>query len=582
ENPDVFNGIKIGQVLKIPVIPGKNSTKEEILYSDDYMLHKVEKGQTAYSIAKKFNISVEEIYKHTPEAEKGITIGQTIKIPKKPSSETSVKDKQEGEREEDIYYYHEVKKKETLYSISKQYHISINQLIKDNPELKETGAVAGQIIKIQKLYMKQIESPELEIDTTTKIHAGKVDSVNIPDRNEAPCGQFNYIQYGKPFNIAVMLPFNLDMEDVKKEEENNDGKPYFPKGKPFLEFYEGALIAVDSLKKKGININLYVYNSYRDSASTIELLKKDELKLMDIIIGPAFSTNLKYVAEFAKAHKINVVSPFYSKKEFTVNNPYIFQVNPSLETQLQETALFFAKYKDKNIILVSLKQEAETGFLKIFKQNLLSSFAEFYKNDSLSIKEADYEKEKIKAIEEVLSPTKENVIIIPSSDQAFISDLITKLNTFSRKNKIILFGLPEWRKFENIELEYIHNLNMVTFSPYYIDYFDNNVQHFLEKYRLVYNTEPVYYGNCNYSFCGYDIMLYFLQMLMKYGRDFRFCLQQEDMLQSKYSFVRIDEFSGFENTGTYILHYDIDYSVNKIEPRNFKIEEVIFRFNENQ
>ncbi len=605
ENPDVFDGLKIGQELRIPVIKGRNSTPEEMDGAGKYLYHKVEKGQTVYSIAKSYKTTVDLVYENNPEAQKGIKPGQLLRIPQvadsnkeketdvadntttdtlsKGNEENTVSRVQNNETEGDDdkeYKMHKVKKKETLYSLSKKYNLTIQDIINDNPSLKETGLVAGEKIKIRIVSEKEIEAVSYEPDSLIAeseiLDTAKLDE--MVDTLAVPCDEFDYKEYNKPFNIALLLPFNLDEMDVANEEEIAQGKHYFPKAKPFLEFYEGLLIAVDSMRNKGLIINLFVYDTKKDSATTAQIIAKPEFLRNNLIIGPAFSKNLALVSEFSKEHKINLVSPFYSKKNITASNPYLLQVNPSMSTQLDEITNFLSNFRDKKLIVVHQEEKKELEFIKVYQEKFSTAFNRKYPDDSLQITILDYNKCKIDGLTKAINDTAENLLIIPSADQAFVSDIITKLNSIAEDKKIILFGLPAWQKFDNIELEYLHNLYMNTFLPYYIDYDSPEVINFVVHYRDKFKAEPLEYGTCNYSMCGYDIARYFMEMFMLYGENYRHCLEDRIMLQSRFSFRKISSTGGYENTGIYVIRYDNEYKLVKIEPENFSPKDFIIDY----
>lgn len=138
-NPTAKEGISEGEILAIPV-----------LSDQEYKIHVVEKGDTVYSLSKKYNISVETIYLLNPEADKGINLGQILNVGKIDKKNTTrLDDNKEGgkdavldslktipEKQKIIRYItHKVKKKETLYSIAKNYKITVEDIKKNNKRL---------------------------------------------------------------------------------------------------------------------------------------------------------------------------------------------------------------------------------------------------------------------------------------------------------------------------------------------------------------------------------------------------------------------------------------------------------------
>ena len=87
-----------------------------------------------------------------------------------------------------------------------------------------------------------------------------------------------------------------------------------------VEYYEGFLMAVDSLKKSGVSIDLYTYDSGNAKSSLSPILNRKELKEMNIIFGPMHSSHIKPLADFARNNNINLVIPFSSKGSEVFNN----------------------------------------------------------------------------------------------------------------------------------------------------------------------------------------------------------------------------------------------------------------------
>ncbi len=132
-NPEIGEGIKIGQTLRIPykgivqAVPGSNSSSSD---TKTYKTHTIEKKETLYAVSKKYGVTVEEITKANPGIENGLKEGQLIRIPV--SGATPNKEEKELPKSGKI---HKVEPKETLFGISKKYDVSVDDLKRANPEL---------------------------------------------------------------------------------------------------------------------------------------------------------------------------------------------------------------------------------------------------------------------------------------------------------------------------------------------------------------------------------------------------------------------------------------------------------------
>ncbi|GAA6768513.1 hypothetical protein AAFH68_44690 [Flavobacterium sp. CGRL1] len=110
----------------------------KITAQDSIIEHKIQKGETAYFIAQKYKVSVEEIYKLNPESQNGIKDSQIIKIPVHSSEKTN----------SDQQITHIVGEKETLYGLSKQYHVSVEAIQNANQAILVNGLQVGQELNI--------------------------------------------------------------------------------------------------------------------------------------------------------------------------------------------------------------------------------------------------------------------------------------------------------------------------------------------------------------------------------------------------------------------------------------------------
>lgn len=105
----------------------------KITAQDSIIEHKIQKGETAYFIAQKYKVSIDEIYRLNPESQNGIKDNQVLKIPVHNSE--NITSKQQT---------HIVAPKETLFGLSKQYHVSVEAIQNANQKILASGLQIGQ------------------------------------------------------------------------------------------------------------------------------------------------------------------------------------------------------------------------------------------------------------------------------------------------------------------------------------------------------------------------------------------------------------------------------------------------------
>lgn len=520
-----------------------------------YYLHTVEKGQTLFAIAKFYKRDVNDIVIDNPEAIDGIKPGQILKIQieKKKATQLSASDTAS-------FITHKVEKSQTLYSISKHYGVSVEKIKALNPELSE-GLKANQLLKIPSLIKKTeiiatnnttqtpvTNSTNTQQTSTTSTTNTSSTSTEAADRNSL--GYNNYQGEKKEeYNVAFFLPFHADEANAIDLEKVIKGDAQLPnKTTIALQFYEGALLAIDSLKKQQLNAKIFVYDiDDKDSLAIVTILKKPELASMDLIIGPLYGSGFIPVANFAKEHSIAIVSPFTQVNKILFNNPYVSKVSPSITMQVEQMAHFVVdSFKTQNIVVVNNSNPKEVSFLNAFKNAANADLLKVGIADTVRIGFG------LGNTQSMLSATKVNVIVLPSNNQSYVTEFITSLNTLKDKYKIVLFGLQNWVNYDNLDFEYLNNLSLHIPSNTFVDYKNSATQNFIKNYRSKYKTEPEVY-----VFQGFDVTYSFVSILQKEGTGFLKSLSENKFqgIASNFQFSQFPADSGFENKYVYILKY---------------------------
>jgi hypothetical protein len=371
----------------------------------------------------------------------------------------------------------------------------------------------------------------------------------------------------------------------------------------FIKFYEGALIAIDSLEKQGMNVELYVYDVDQSITKTAKVLKDRNLREMDLIIGPFFSRNFDQVALFAGNFGIPIVNPFSYRDEIIQTYKTVFKVNPGEKYQLGILQkLLPAYYEDANIFLIT--QTAYKDADKVIElQNMISETipdkvlienTELYElgvgvakrdgnynhnipipifkceerdinPDILSmnmegktafknaITKINYAIDSLHPFYKKASPLRENLVIVYSDNKAFVMDVMNRLNEQRDTFDIQLIGMPSWDRFDEIDQYQASNLNLTYFTSSHVDYKQERIQDLIYKFRYQYKTEPGLTG-----FTGFDVTYFFLSSLFYIDKRFERCVSDfsMDMTQNIYHFTDAGKDHNYENKGWNILRYN--------------------------
>jgi len=328
------------------------------------------------------------------------------------------------------------------------------------------------------------------------------------------------------------------------------------------------------LKKTGIDINLFVYDTEKDTIKTKEIVKKLEFIDPDLIIGPVFPENINIVSKYAQENEKIIISPLYSGNDQLIGNTNIFQVVPSKETEYMAISKYTSKFLTENIILVHDADTENQKSIEYLKKSIFLNAESDSIIDQMVFKEVKFNDTLISNIQHSLSQDKKNFIIVASTKEAYVSDVLSNLNRIvhldhTQNYDISAFGHPSWLSFKNIDIEYFHNLDLCIYTPFYVDFHDTHTKKFLSRCKILLGYEPLELmpKGYNLTYLGYDVAMIFINAIKNYGKDFKKCIEfiNNNYLMADYCFQQNGENNGFENTAIVYIKFNKDYTVNKIK-----------------
>jgi LysM repeat protein len=521
-----------------------------------YYIHKIEKGQSLYSLTKLYNVTLDEIYNVNPDVKSGTKAGQEIKIPFKSvtvnsatvaaTPTTAASGNSVAPVDTSLYYVHKVAKKETLYAIGKKYNITEAELKILNPFLISQGPKEGQIIIVGE--KKRIIKASNPINGTVSTHP---DSANP-----------NVIHHQiKPsYNVALILPFKLDQSlntDIGSLVKNRSNFPAVPA--LAVDFYLGFKMAVDSLSGQGFEVNIDLYDiDDKDSADLAKISADPHFRQTDFIFGPFYSGGFKNISQKAKDNGIPIVSPITQQNKMLYNNVYVSKTNPSQFTLLEclaDYCLDSLKALGANVILVQLSSEGrEISYLKAFKKY----YNERVTSSGRPVKDTIPLVRGMNGVKSAFVPGIKNVIVTLSNNQVHITDFTTQLAIYSDKKDVTLCGWENISTNDNLDQEYLNQLHF-TF-PYQYNLTNASAYgELITKYKSLQNAYPG-----EYFFIGFDVAYYYLKNLKEKGSDFIYSLNRLPFEGNfmRFNFMRPDNLTGFDNRGVYIFRYN-NYEIEK-------------------
>ncbi len=597
-NYGITENIKPDDIIKIPVASEETSTESNLGGNVNY--RRVVKGETIYSLSKEYNISIDEIKAANNGLTEGLKTGEFIKIPETRRNAKISGDQTPQQQQAKDYFEFQAKEKTSLYALAIKYRISIDAIFALNPSISE-NINTGEIIRIplsttptnfiahtvqSRQTMNRIARKyDIDIEELKNINPyisrhlleGQVLRIPLPyikidyDVSDSLVDEHDrelteeirkksqkeicHSSYDNgSYNVGLILPFFLSVYDSVSNLHQNAYKPAAEPGfiKPFvfIQFYEGFLMAIDSMKNLGMNVTLHVYNLEDNIDDAKKLIKNPELKNMDLIVGPIYSNTFKIFADFARQHQINIVNPFSSREETTRGNPYVFQPQPVYSSQNDKLVEYLNDKHDYSQIFIArhnqYRDEAAINSLK----DKLNDDLETRKGPSTGLyHDIIYSQDSTYSFEHLASVNYPNVVVIYSESKVFILDIMRSLNELRDTFNIMVIGMPDWTKIDGLEAEYLNNLNTHVITDQHKNYNLELVRIFVKKFRNQYSTEPK-----DFAFSGYNIGIYFLSALMKYGPSFNACIPYFDMelINMGYDFVSLGT-NGFQNKNWKIL-----------------------------
>lgn len=568
-NPGSDIVIKVGQQLRIPQTNTitDNSTQTA---REGQRFHTIKTGETLYRLTVIYGLSAREICNANPGlSAENFKVGQVIVIPQKetepathePVLKVTEPDPLIGKQQGNVHdtetsapqsrckTEHVVKRKENIYRISRMYGITELELINANPELRTRKLKRGETICIP--YAKGEQTPIHE--PATPVIEQQPTQPFIPSDESLFAESKETVQDIEQIKAAIILPFMLDSTALNSDRAK------------MVEFYEGFLLALDSLKKEGVSIDLHLYDSGNGRQSIAPILRRPEMREMNIIFGPVHEKHITEVAAFADTTGIRVVIPFERNVDEVFTNPYLYQVNtPQSYFYSEVYDHFFRQFPHPNVIFFDSPNEEEDGIIAGFKQELTNRQAPF------TVLPADTATNK-DLIRSHLSLKHQNILMMTSEKSGGLNNMMPVFqllvrDTATTKYDLHLFGYPQYQVYTNNHLASFYEIDTYFYSSFYTNNLLPIAVDYHKKFRRVYSKEIIN-RYPKYAILGFDIGYYFLKALHLYGTDIDNRLPEMEYtpIQTGFKFERVNNWGGFINRKAFFIHFSNDYTLQKID-----------------
>lgn len=313
------------------------------------------------------------------------------------------------------------------------------------------------------------------------------------------------------YNVAVLFPFMVEELSSERKVTNQF----------VLDTYEGIKLAVEKLNNDGKTINLYAYDTKKDSATTAGILSRPEIRQMDLIVGPLYPASSKLVSAYTYQHKINMVNPLSYNSEVIGGNPMSFLFKPTLETQARTAALYASEtYKENPSTIILYGTSAKDSILaytykKVAEENGLEiSYMKKSESDRAAqllnfLTETETNEFGVEV--PIVTP---GHVFITMTDELVVANAISAIEI--RGDKLPVITLEDWLDLRFVSYEQLERLQIKFIAPNYINYEKEAVDHFKDNYIKATKNFP-----SEFAYSGYDMMLFFGDMLHAHGNYFQ-------------------------------------------------------------
>jgi LysM repeat protein len=530
-----------------------------------YIQYKVKKGETMSKIAQKLDMKTPDLLRLNPDVTSEPKANSFLVVPErklnnfknkikaKPEvvsdsiSGTTIIDEKEKLLEElkEKFVIYEVKKGDTFYRLNKTFEVTRGELLLLNPELVE-GLKVGMILKIKEIPAEIVSGDVFYND---------------------------YIDYDKDLKVALLLPFRTN----KYTSDTLLLKEIFASNSTLVniatDFYLGAEIAIDSLRGKGINIELNVYDTGdRRANEVVNIISEKDLNSNNIIIGPLYSEEVTTVAANVN---IPVVFPVYSKSQSGFSSANIVKTAPDKKVFREELERYIKENFDKNTIDNDTIFEVIIDEAKVVGGNIIIVSDEKYQSiqtcrsmqSSLSFgtsavvniltpKNGYIEKSRFL---DLLKPEAKNWIIIATDNKIIAADAINSLISLPEQTTAKVFTFDKGNVYNNIDNRKLAKVGFTYVSDEFVD--DNSLSSrvFRKQYLKKNKALPSFYATKGFDIT-YDILI-----RLASGNDLKSTLDEGMSMRVETKFDYRNSAYLSENKGLFIVQYNADLSLTKLK-----------------
>ncbi len=426
---------------------------------------------------------------------------------------------------------HKVKRKETIYSIARDYGLTVEELVRANPEMAAPDYV------LKKGTFVCIPYPQPKTNPAT-------DTATVAPPSPQPRKREKTDVRNREVRVGVMLPLH---------KQNGDGRR-------MTEYYRGVLMACDSLKQNGISVDMYAWNVAEDM--DIARFLTDEAAQLDLVIGPLYSKMMPQLSQWAKENDVKVLIPFSIDAPQLKENRQLFQVYQAPQDFNQSTVERFVQhFRGYHPVIIDCQDSTSTKgpFTTALRKKLEEEAVE-YGLTSLTVNDQRFVQN--------FSMAQRNVVVLNSEHSKELRKGISRLSALLTDHpelEVTLFGYTDWMLYTQRNIENFYKLDVHIPAAFYYDAQSARTKRLEQKYRWNFHADMMN-SLPRFALTGFDHAYFFIKGLHMYGKHFTGAsgMVGYPAVQTPLQFERSGQ-GGLENKNLMFIHYTPEKRIETIK-----------------
>lgn len=530
-NPSAKDGLRAYDKLYFPVETYTSSAEAASVPGCMDGYHLVEKGETLYGIGKRYGVSVDSLFAWNADARQGIRAGQQLRVAAEPAPKTADAGAALTLPSAPVTQY-TVVDGDTFYSIARSHGLTVAQLERVNPGMTllhpgdklnmpvfEGDANSTGVAVLPGVAVAETTAPE-EVEEIVKVMP-----VTPPTKNSA--------------DIAVLLPFDLKGGGQSKNARN------------YTEYLKGFLIAVDSMRRSGLPVNLMVFDASVSDDSLRGIIGRPDFRRASVIVCGESERQLDILSRYCRQNETYLFNPFAVRDDSYKANPYVIQANIPQH-------MMYAKAIDGAIASLD-------GAYPVFlhstqgsadKEQFVNEFKDRLTAEGITFSEVNFENRLERRRLGDLPTDRKLFFVATSGKQAEVNKVLPTLADVAEDgHDVTVFGYPEWTTFRGETLENMHRLNAMVYSRFFVDEDSREFRNLDERFCYWFGA-PMANVMPRQGAFGFDSAVFLLKALAANHGDFSKDIPMFVGEQNAFRFdTPSDGAKGYSNAALFMVEY---------------------------